>query len=123
MGNPKTNKSRKKNKFFIISNSKLEALKGDFKIGGDQLPEVVVYWDIKFGGADFRTNLNVNYIGDTWNDQVSSFIIVSGKWQFYRDRDFQVPVGGILGPGYYSWVEDYGIPNDCISSFQCVAFR
>ncbi|WP_183580476.1 beta/gamma crystallin-related protein [Mucilaginibacter sp. X5P1] len=101
---------------------KLEALEGKFDAAGSQIPEVVVYWDVNFGGADFRTNLNVNYIGDAWNDQVSSFIIVSGMWQFYKDANFITPVGGVLGPGYYSWVENYGIPNDCISSYKCVAF-
>lgn len=85
-----------------------------------QIPEVVLYWDRNFGGAQFRTNLNISYIGDAWNDQVSSFIIVSGKWQFYRDINFQTPEGAVLGPGYYSWVEDYGIGNDSISSFKCV---
>jgi hypothetical protein len=120
MGIPKTNKSRRNYNLIIMSNLKVEALKSDFLAGASQIPEVVVYWDVNFGGAELRTNLNVTYIGDVWNDQVSSFIIVSGKWQFYKDINYGTPVGAVLGPGYYSWVENYGIPNDSVSSFKCV---
>ncbi|MGZ3821302.1 MAG: beta/gamma crystallin-related protein, partial [Mucilaginibacter sp.] len=53
-------------------------------------------------------------------DQVSSFIVVSGKWQFYEDINFGKPTGPVFGPGYYEWVEKYGIRNDSVSSFKCV---
>ncbi|GAA3959310.1 peptidase inhibitor family I36 protein [Mucilaginibacter dorajii] len=99
-----------------------KTIEGDFTAGAAQLPEVVVYWDINFGGANFRTNLNITYVGDAWNDQISSFIVVSGRWQFYKDINLTTPVGPVFSPGYYSWVENYGIPNDSISSFQCVGF-
>jgi hypothetical protein len=83
------------------------------------VPELVVYWDINFGGESWRTNLNYSYVGDHWNDQISSIIVVSGTWQFWRDAGFS-GVGDspwILTPGYYPWVEAVGIPNDTISSF------
>src|SRR5258707_1088749 len=67
------------------------------------VPEVVVYWDINFGGESWRTNLNYSYVGDHWNDQISSIIVVSGTWQFWRDAGFS-GVGDspwILTPGYY----------------------
>ena len=86
----------------------------------NHLPEIVVYQHIDYGGWNFRTNLNVTYIGDAINDQISSFIVVSGRWQFYRHRDFVEPVGPVFGPGYYHWVEEVGVPNDQVSSFQCV---
>ena len=58
----------------------------------------------------------------SWNDMVSSFVIVSGVWQFFRDINFQTPYGaGVqLGPGLYPWVEDVGIDNDSLSSIQLV---
>jgi hypothetical protein len=83
------------------------------------VPEVILYWDADFGGESWRTNLNYSYVGDHWNDQTSSIIVVSGTWQFWRDANFQ-GIGDnpwILGPGYYNWVENVGIPNDTISSF------
>ncbi len=42
-----------------------------------RLPELVVYDHIGFKGAYARTNLSFHYIGDFWNDRISSLIIVS----------------------------------------------
>jgi hypothetical protein len=84
------------------------------------VPEIVVYEHTNFGGASWRTNLNYSYVGDSWNDKVSSIIVVAGTWQFWRHSNFVAGAGDrdwILGPGYYSWVEAFGIPNDQISSF------
>jgi|SRR5215469_4727552 len=100
------------------------------------MPELILYVDRDFGGlhthlfestADF-TQLalgGVNSgIGGNWNDIVSSFVIVSGVWQFFHDINFQFlqgnPAG--LGPGLYSWVEDFGIDNDQLSSVRLVNF-
>jgi len=88
------------------------------------VPEVVLYDDINFGGAEWRTNLGYSYVGDFWNDKISSLIVVTGVWQFWRDPNFQ-GVGDlpwVLNPGYYSWVENVGIPNDTISSFRPIAW-
>ena len=52
------------------------------------LPEVVVFEHDNFQGWEYRTNLAVSYIGDDWNDQISSIIVVSGSWRFYADVDF-----------------------------------
>jgi hypothetical protein len=89
---------------------------------GIHLPEVVVYEHRDYQGWEFRTNLDVVYTGDEKNDKISSIIVVSGKWQFYIDANFQYPTGGVLGPGYYAYVGDYGLCNDCISSYQCVEY-
>ena len=56
----------------------------------------------------------------TWNDRASSFVIVSGNWQFFSDTNFGNPYGGTLGPGSYPWVEDVGIANDTLSSVKVV---
>jgi hypothetical protein len=42
-------------------------------------------------------------------------VIVSGKWQFYKNVGFNDPEGGVLGPGLYP-VLPPGIANDSISS-------
>jgi hypothetical protein len=86
------------------------------------IPEIVVYWDINFQGESWRTNLDYSYVGDHWNDQISSIIVVSGQWQFYVDAGYQYPEPNHpLGPNYYANVEAVGIKNDSISSFKCVA--
>lgn len=90
--------------------------------GHIHLPEVVIYYDKDFKGPEYRTNLNVLFVGGAWNDQISSIVVVSGQWQFYLHRDFVEPLGPVLGPGYYPWVEAVGIRNDQVSSFRCVGY-
>jgi hypothetical protein len=118
-----------------------------------RVPEIIVFEHVDFGGREFRTNLiQINDLGSKtnetytigvtggkfpnlifshWNmnDKISSIIVVSGVWQFYRDNNFKVPLGQRLPPGYYNWVENilisptmpsFKIPNDQISSFECV---
>lgn len=91
---------------------------------GLRFPEIVLYVDIDYGGRDWRTNLSYSYVGDAWNDQISSFVVVSGVWEFYRDREFGQRLGNgsqQFGPGYYGGLDEVGIPSDQISSFRCVA--
>ena len=96
------------------------------------MAEIVLYVDVNFGGlhthlyettADF-THLALggvgSGIGGNWNDKVSSFVILSGHWQAFRDINFQVPQGEVLGPGLYPWVETFGIDNDSMSSIRLV---
>ena len=81
--------------------------------------KVTVYEHINFGGGHLDTNSNQQYVGDQWNDKISSIKINSGTWRFYEHANY----GGRywdLGPGKYSWVENVGIPNDLISSFKRV---
>ncbi len=87
-----------------------------------RIPEVVLYWDDNFEGADWRTHTGWTWVGSHWNDQISSIIVISGKWQFYEDADFRYPMGGQLGVGYYDNVTNYGIKNDAISSFELVGY-
>ena len=89
------------------------------------LPEVVVYSDANWGGAEWRTNLDYTYVGDDWNDSISSIVIVSGTWQFFENSEFGGAASNPIGPGYYSFVEnsDVNMQNDSISSFRIVSFE
>ncbi len=85
-----------------------------------RLPELVIYDHACFGGAYARTNLSFNFVGDFWNDRISSIIIVSGVWRFFRDEYYKGPSWD-LGPGYYeSFFTEKG-PDDVVSSFQAIA--
>ena len=92
------------------------------------MSEIIFYLDADFGGLhthlfqstpDF-TKLALGGVGvridGSWNDRISSFVIVSGTWQCFRDINFQDPQGGLLGPGVYPFVKNLGIDNDSISS-------
>jgi hypothetical protein len=85
-----------------------------------RLPELVVYDHICFKGAYARTNLSFHFLGDFWNDRISSLIVVSGIWRFYRD-DYYKGDHWDLGPGFYeSFFTEKG-PDDVVSSFQAIA--
>ena len=85
-----------------------------------RLPELVVYDHIGFKGAYARTNLSFHFLGDFWNDRISSLIVVSGVWRFYRD-DYYKGDHWDLGPGYYeSFFTEKG-PDDVVSSFQAIS--
>ena len=97
------------------------------------MAELILYVDVNFGGlhthlfestADF-TQIALggvgSGIGGDWNDKTSSFVIVSGEWEFFKDVNFQFQQGGILGPGLYSFTQNFGIDNDALSSVRLVS--
>jgi hypothetical protein len=85
-----------------------------------RLPEVIVYDHVGFKGAYARTNLSFHYLGDFWNDRISSLIVVSGVWRFYRD-DYYKGDHWDLGPGFYESFFTAAGPDDVVSSFQAIA--
>ena len=84
------------------------------------MAHVILFEHRNFHGAHkhlFRSEDNLNAGDDNFfNDRTSSFVIVEGRWQFFRDSGFNNPSSNVFGPGLYDWVEDHGIPNDSISS-------
>jgi Beta/Gamma crystallin len=55
----------------------------------------------------------------SFNDRVSSAVILSGNWRLYRDSDWKSPYGAqILGPGMYASVEALAISQDSLSSLK-----
>jgi hypothetical protein len=76
-----------------------------------------VYFDANFRGESWHVRGDVPWVGNHWNDQISSVRIESGVWDFYFDKDY----GGEserLRPGDYAFVGPHW--NDQISSFRCV---
>ena len=86
--------------------------------------QVILFQHANFHGAHkhvFVEEANLNAGDDnSFNDQVSSMVIVEGSWTFWRDANFSEPASRTLGPGIYSFVEQFGIPNDSISSLSSV---
>ncbi|MEH2413720.1 beta/gamma crystallin-related protein [Nostoc sp.] len=82
--------------------------------------KVVLYENINFGGKSSRATRSSSYVGYDWNDETSSIIITGGTWRFYTDANY-TGSSKDLGPGYYSWVENFGIANDTISSIKLIA--
>lgn len=91
------------------------------QVAGDlQLPEVIVYDHAGFRGASARTNLSFHFLGDFWNDRISSLIVVSGVWRFYRDDHYKGDFWD-LGPGFYESFFTEAGPDDVVSSFKAIA--
>ncbi|PYJ12058.1 MAG: hypothetical protein DMF06_00780 [Verrucomicrobia bacterium] len=83
------------------------------------MPELVIFDHVGFKGAACRTNLSFHFLGNFWNDRISSLIVVSGVWRFYRDEYYKGDHWD-LGPGFYEcFFKDQG-PDDVISSFQAI---
>ena len=78
---------------------------------------VSVYWDGDFKGERWDTGQNQTYVGNHWNDQISSIRILSGTWRFYWDANYRGEMVE-LKPGEYRYVGNHW--NDQISSFRCV---
>jgi hypothetical protein len=53
-----------------------------------------------FKGAACRTNLSFHYLGDFWNDRISSVIHCERVWRFYRDEYYKGDSWD-LGPWFY----------------------
>jgi len=90
--------------------------------GSIVMPHIILFEHRDFHGAHkhvFCPEPNLAAGDDNFfNDKVSSFIILEGSWQFFRDINFESPQNIILGPGKYPWVQDIGIQNDTISSLR-----
>jgi hypothetical protein len=93
------------------------------------LPAIEIFIDSDFSFGEGRTislppSWGYSYVGDAYNDSISSVIVFSGTWAFFENGGF----GGksvFVGPGWYPFVEDSqfggGIGNDTISSILCVS--
>jgi Beta/Gamma crystallin len=100
------------------------------------LPQIILYVDTDFGGFHthlFESNADLSQIflggagsglpsGASWDNIVSSFVIVSGIWQFFKDPHFGSLQGNPegLGPGLYSNTQFFGIDNDSLSSVRLI---
>ena len=79
---------------------------------------IEIFEDAQFSGAaSGALDQDFSYVGDVWNDKISSIKVYSGTWEFFEHRDFQGR-SFRLTPGAYSWVTNAW--NDMISSFKQV---
>ena len=89
-------------------------------------PEVVVFEYENFSGESWHINTGQFYVGDHWNDRISSVIVISGTWAFFEDRDYPPGHNRTVGPGWYSSVTRepfYPNTNDTISSIRLISWN
>jgi uncharacterized protein YkwD len=77
---------------------------------------VEIFTDSQFSGTTSGVlNQDYSYIGDFWNDKISSIKVYSGTWEFFEHANFQGR-SFRLGPGEYPSFNNE--TNDTISSFK-----
>ena len=87
---------------------------------------LVIFSDAGFSGNHQHIFRTMPYIGDDLNDQMSSFVVLSGVWRFYIDagprHDSLTGNKDGYGPGLYPWVEanDVGVTNDIVSAVELI---
>ena len=80
---------------------------------------VEIFEDINFSGKTSSSlDQDFSYIGDFWNDKISSIKVYSGTWDFFEQANFQGK-SFRLEPGSYPSFNN--TMNDTISSFKKVA--
>ena len=62
-----------------------------------------------------------NLVGLSFNDEVSSFVVLSGNWKMYQISGYRSEWSGTFGPGIYKSATDAGITGDDLSSLRCVS--
>jgi len=92
---------------------------------GSHNPDVILYVHGGIAGNSLKVNASINdglnnLEKFNFNDKVSSFIILKGKWNFYADAGFKgIYNSKPLGPGTYSSLPT-GFSNDQLSSLKRV---
>ena len=79
---------------------------------------LILFEHAGFQGRHMHIFRTTDYVGDDFNDITSSFVILSGVWEFFFDAGRHNPTGNVngYGPGLYPWVETEGVANDMVSS-------
>lgn len=118
MGKPGDTYSIEEGSDRILDTGKLQIVEPKLTPSANlRLNEIEVFWHINFGGKSWRTPLDYSYVGDHWNDQISSIIVYGGTWVFYEHINF----GGAtltLSQGFYPDIRKFQGWNDVISSWK-----
>jgi hypothetical protein len=93
-------------------------------VGDTIAAHVLLFEHANFRGRHrhvFNAEQNLDAGDDSdFNDSVSSIVVLSGNWQFFRNPNFDDDYPSILGPGLYNFVKDFAIRNDDMSSLRVV---
>lgn len=86
-----------------------------------ELPEMILYKNHGFNPDQgvWPINMGYSYMGDEWNDTVSSIVVVRGNWKVCQDPKFVTCRS--IGPGAYD-LHDWPGWDNTISSIQVVSY-
>ena len=85
---------------------------------------LIIFSEAGFQGNHQHIFQSMSYIGDALNDQMTSFVVLSGVWRFFVDAGPTNLTGSPdgYGPGLYPWVEasDVGVFNNVVSAVELI---
>ena len=112
----------------LFFNSQGQKEEGQQQINDDNkqkesFPEVIIYENSNFSGAQQRINGSIPNIGLEWNDKISSVIVISGTWQFFDHENYGGDSSKQIGPGYYDdlSIPEFNLNDNTISSFKVIS--
>jgi hypothetical protein len=105
-----------------IQNDDMSSLQPAGMGGVASLPHAILFEHANLRGRHkhvFAGEPNLAANDDNFfNDRVSSVVVLSGQWAFYRHVNFEEQYAATLGPGIYRFVSELGINNDDMSSLR-----
>jgi Beta/Gamma crystallin len=87
-----------------------------------EVPQIVAFDNDGLLGDHIHLFGNTPDLGK-WGNSISSMVILSGRWEFFDDENFQGTKMGEFGPGVYLNVKDQGLKDNSISSIRLVSPR
>jgi hypothetical protein len=87
-----------------------------------EIPQIVAYDKEGLLGDHIHIFGNTAELGK-WNNSISSMVILSGRWEFFDEKNFKGTKMNELGPGVYLRVQDHGLKDNSISSIRLVSPR
>jgi beta/gamma crystallin len=85
-----------------------------------ELPQIIAFEGAELTGDHTHVVGDIRRLG-TWDNSISSLIILSGTWEFFDDDDFTGTKMATLGPGVYPRVTEKGLKDNSISSIRLVS--
>ena len=82
-----------------------------------EIPQIVAFDNEGLLGDHIHIFGDVVDLGK-WGNSISSIVILSGRWEFFDDENFQGTKMGELGPGMYLNVKDKGLKDNSVSSIR-----
>ena len=112
----------------LFFNSQGQKEEGQQQINDDNkqkesFPEVIIYENSNFSGAQQRINGSIPNIGLEWNDKISSVVVISGTWQFFDHENYGGDSSKQIGPGYYDdlSIPEFNLTDNTITSFKVIS--
>ena len=84
------------------------------------IPQIIAFDNDGLLGDHIHIFGNTPDLGK-WGNSISSLVIVSGRWEFFDEENFQGTKMTELGPGVYLHVKDHGMKDNSISSIRLVS--